>query len=103
VHHPAQVAVGVARELRQPDVADAVLRVDDVVPGILGGALEAQDRLDLEPVPCAQARYVGFTVPAVPLAGYGVDYLGHYRHLPHIASLVRVEKGSRGRPNLAYS
>ena len=36
-------------ELRQADVADLVLRVDDVVPGVVVVALDAQDRLDLDP------------------------------------------------------
>jgi hypoxanthine phosphoribosyltransferase len=53
--------------------------------------------------PCAPARYVGFTVPAGPLAGYGVDYLGRYRNLPYIARLVPAEETSREKTALAYS
>ena len=38
----------VCRELRQADVADLACRVDHVVPVVVGLALEAEDRFDLD-------------------------------------------------------
>ena len=33
--------------------------------------------------------YVGFTIPNVYVVGYGLDYDGLYRNLPHVAALGR--------------
>ena len=34
-----------------------------------------------------QPDFVGFDIPDVFVVGYGLDYNGSYRHLPHVASL----------------
>ena len=34
------------------------------------------------------ADYVGFTIPNVFVVGYGLDYDGYYRELPHIARVT---------------
>lgn len=33
--------------------------------------------------------YLGFTIPDIPVVGYGLDYNEDYRHLPYIAELVK--------------
>ena len=38
------------------------------------------------------ADYVGFTVPDAFVVGYGLDYDGRYRELPHVAVLSMGEK-----------
>src|ERR1700722_13191291 len=48
-HGVFQVAGGIFRELSQTDIADLVLGIDDVVPGIVGIALVAQNAFDLDP------------------------------------------------------
>jgi hypoxanthine phosphoribosyltransferase len=34
--------------------------------------------------------YVGFTIPNVFVVGYGLDYDGLYRNLPHVATLEKI-------------
>ena len=34
--------------------------------------------------------YIGFTIPNVFVVGYGLDYDGLYRNLPHVAALDGV-------------
>jgi hypoxanthine phosphoribosyltransferase len=38
----------------------------------------------------APIDYVGFTIPNVFVVGYGLDYDGLYRNLPHVAALDGV-------------
>lgn len=54
-------------------------------------------------VPGRPTRYVGFSIPAGPVAGYGVDYLGRYRNLPYLARLVPASETSLAKPAMAYS
>src|SRR5579871_2487467 len=42
-----EVVLGVPRELGQADIADAALRVDDIIPRVVGVALDAQDGFHL--------------------------------------------------------
>jgi hypoxanthine phosphoribosyltransferase len=42
---------------------------------------EGRQRVHFEP------DYVGFVIPDAFVVGYGLDYNGEYRHLPHIAVL----------------
>jgi hypoxanthine phosphoribosyltransferase len=44
-------------------------------------------------VPC-QADYCGFTIPDEFVVGYGLDYDGRYRELPHIAKVTFIEPTS---------
>lgn len=37
-----------------------------------------------------QIDYVGFTIPNVFVVGYGLDYDGLYRNLPHVATLEEI-------------
>jgi hypoxanthine phosphoribosyltransferase len=37
-----------------------------------------------------QIDYVGFTIPNVFVVGYGLDYDGLYRNLPHVATLEKI-------------
>lgn len=37
-------------------------------------------------------KYVGASIPDIFVVGYGLDYDEQFRHLPHIAKLVRREK-----------
>ena len=37
-----------------------------------------------------QIDYVGFTIPNVFVVGYGLDYDGLYRNLPHVATLEGI-------------
>ncbi len=37
------------------------------------------------------ADYIGFTIPDVFVVGYGLDYDGHYRHLPDIQKIISDE------------
>jgi len=38
-----------------------------------------------------EARYIGFEVEDRFVVGYGLDYDGHYRELPHIAEVTFIE------------
>jgi hypoxanthine phosphoribosyltransferase len=37
------------------------------------------------------ADYIGFTIPDVFVVGYGLDYDGHYRHLPDIRKIDKKD------------
>ena len=50
------------------------------------------DKPSRRQVPVA-ADHVGFTIPDRFVVGYGLDYLGLYRNLPHIAVLEEGERG----------
>jgi hypoxanthine phosphoribosyltransferase len=41
------------------------------------------------------AKYVGFSIPSDFVVGYGLDYAGKYRNLPHIARLRVTSKAGR--------
>ncbi len=40
-----------------------------------------------------EADYVGFTIPDLFVVGYGLDYDGRYRELPHL-SVVKGDSAS---------
>ena len=79
-----------------------VVIVEDIVDsgttlGYLQQALRARnpplarDRLSLEQTGASpydvHIDYVGFTIDARFVVGYGLDYAGRYRNLPHIAAI----------------
>jgi hypoxanthine phosphoribosyltransferase len=47
----------------------------------------------LQQVP-TQVKYVGFEIPPEFVIGYGLDFAGKYRNLPHIAVVDEVDSGS---------
>jgi hypoxanthine phosphoribosyltransferase len=82
-----------------------ILLVDDILDTGRTLAFASQHLFELKPaslktcvfldkpsrrvVPC-EADYVGFTVPDLFVVGYGLDYDGRYRELPHL-SVVKEE------------
>jgi hypoxanthine phosphoribosyltransferase len=45
--------------------------------------------------PSVGADYIGFSVPDVFVVGYGLDYAGWHRDLPHIAEVRFADEGTR--------
>ncbi len=98
-------AVDMLRDIHLDLKGKAVLLVDDILDTGCTLAFASQHLSALKPASlktCVfldkpgrrsvpfQADYVGFTVPNLFLVGYGLDYDGRYRELPHLSVVKNV-------------